>query len=71
MLDTRIPWVMFTAVALSFIPVMTMYGPEAALIAEGFLSATALQRRLDRLPVGLYHRGRACALYRNLAVRNL
>jgi hypothetical protein len=26
--------VIFTAVALSFIPVMTMYGPEAALIAE-------------------------------------
>ena len=26
----------FTAVALSFIPVMTMYGPEAALIAEAF-----------------------------------
>ena len=36
MLETRIPWVMFTAVALSFIPVMTMYGPEAALIAEAF-----------------------------------
>ena len=36
MLDTRIPWVIFTAVALSFIPVMTMYGPEAALIAEAF-----------------------------------
>jgi hypothetical protein len=26
----------FLAVALSFIPVMTMYGPEAALIAEAF-----------------------------------
>ena len=36
MLDTRIPWVIFTAVSLSFIPVMTMYGPEAALIAEAF-----------------------------------
>src|ERR1700730_19416867 len=36
MLDTRMPWVIFTAVALSFIPVMTMYGPEAALIAEAF-----------------------------------
>jgi MFS family permease len=36
MLDTRIEWVMFLAVALSFIPVMTMYGPEAALIAEAF-----------------------------------
>jgi hypothetical protein len=27
---------MFIAIALSFIPVMTMYGPEAALIAEAF-----------------------------------
>ena len=36
MLDTQIPWVIFIAVALSFIPVMTMYGPEAALIAEAF-----------------------------------
>ena len=27
---------MFLAVSLSFIPVMTMYGPEAALIAEAF-----------------------------------
>ena len=36
MLDTQVPWIMFTAVALSFIPVMTMYGPEAALIAEAF-----------------------------------
>jgi MFS family permease len=34
MLDTRIPWVMFIAGALSFIPVMTTCGPEAALIAE-------------------------------------
>jgi MFS family permease len=36
MLDTRIPSMIFIAVALSFIPVMTMYGPEAALIAEAF-----------------------------------
>jgi MFS family permease len=36
MLGTRNPWVIFTAVALSFIPVMTMYGPEVALIAEAF-----------------------------------
>ena len=36
MLDTRIPWVMFLAIALSLLPVMTMYGPEAALIAESF-----------------------------------
>jgi len=36
MLDTMIPTVIFIAVAISLIPVMTMYGPEAALIAEAF-----------------------------------
>jgi MFS family permease len=36
MLDTRSSTMIFIAVALSFIPVMTMYGPEAALIAEAF-----------------------------------
>jgi len=36
MLDTGIPWVIFLAVAVSLIPVMTEYGPEAALIAESF-----------------------------------
>jgi MFS family permease len=36
MLDTKSPTLIFIAVSLSFIPVMTMYGPEAALIAEAF-----------------------------------
>jgi MFS family permease len=36
LLDTRIPPVIFIAVALSGLPIMTMYGPEAALIAESF-----------------------------------
>ncbi|HEU0218818.1 MAG TPA: MFS transporter [Stellaceae bacterium] len=36
MLNTGIPWVIFLAIALSLLPVMTMYGPEAALIAESF-----------------------------------
>ena len=36
LLDTKIPGLMFLAVALSLIPIMTMYGPEAALIAESF-----------------------------------
>jgi MFS family permease len=36
MLDTRVPWVAFLAIALSLLPVMTEYGPEAALIAESF-----------------------------------
>jgi MFS family permease len=36
LLNTRNPGLMFLAVALSLIPIMTMYGPEAALIAESF-----------------------------------
>jgi MFS family permease len=36
MLKTGIPWVIFTAIAVSLLPVMTQYGPEAALIAESF-----------------------------------
>ena len=36
MLDTKSSTLIFIAVSLSFIPVMTMYGPEAALIAEAF-----------------------------------
>jgi MFS family permease len=36
MLKTGVPWVVFTAIAISLLPVMTQYGPEAALIAESF-----------------------------------
>jgi uncharacterized membrane protein len=36
MLNTGIPWVIFVAIAVSLLPVMTQYGPEAALIAESF-----------------------------------
>ena len=36
MLNTKIPALVFIAVALSLVPIMTMYGPEAALIAESF-----------------------------------
>ena len=36
LLDTRSPAVAFVAVAVSFLPVMNLYGPEAALIAEAF-----------------------------------
>jgi MFS family permease len=36
LLDTKIPWLIFLAVSVSLIPIMTMYGPEAALIAESF-----------------------------------
>jgi MFS family permease len=36
LLNTKIPALIFLAVALSLVPIMTMYGPEAALIAESF-----------------------------------
>jgi MFS family permease len=36
MLDTLMPMVIFIAIAISGVPVMTLYGPEAALIAESF-----------------------------------
>src|SRR6266550_2979240 len=36
LLDTKIPSLMFIAIALSLLPAMTCYGPQAALIAESF-----------------------------------
>jgi MFS family permease len=36
LLDTKVPELIFVAIALSFIPIMIMYGAEAALIAESF-----------------------------------
>src|SRR5271169_6359840 len=36
MLDTKVPALIFLAIAVSGLPIMTMYGPEAALIAESF-----------------------------------
>ncbi|HYZ22578.1 MAG TPA: MFS transporter [Rhodopila sp.] len=36
LLDTMSPVVIFLTVAISFLPVMNLYGPEAALIAEAF-----------------------------------
>ena len=36
MLDTMNPTIIFIAIAISLVPVMTLYGPEAALIAEAF-----------------------------------
>jgi len=36
MVDTAIPWVVFTAIVLSLIPHDMLYGPQAALIAEAF-----------------------------------
>ena len=50
-------------------PVMTLYGPEAALIAEVVLAAPALQRRVARLSACLGHRRRSVAVHRDGAVR--
>ena len=36
LLDTKSPTLMFIAIAFSLVPVMTLYGPQAALIAESF-----------------------------------
>jgi MFS family permease len=36
LLDTRSPTLIFIAIAFSLVPVMTLYGPQAALIAEAF-----------------------------------
>jgi MFS family permease len=36
MLNTMNPTIIFIAIAISLLPVMTLYGPEAALIAESF-----------------------------------
>jgi MFS family permease len=36
MLNTMNPTIIFIAIAISLLPVMTLYGPEAALIAEAF-----------------------------------
>lgn len=36
LLDTHSPVWMFVGIALSFLPVMNLYGPQAALIAESF-----------------------------------
>jgi MFS family permease len=57
MLDTGIPWVIFLAISLSLLPVMTQYGPEAALIAESFsprlrYSGTSLGYQLASLIAG-------------------
>jgi MFS family permease len=57
LLDTKIPALIFIAVALSLLPIMTMYGPEAALIAESFsprlrYSGTSLGYQLASIIAG-------------------
>jgi MFS family permease len=57
LLDTKVPILIFIAVALSLLPVMTCYGPEAALIAESFTprlrySGTSLGYQLASIIAG-------------------
>jgi MFS family permease len=57
MLNTGITWVIFLAIAISLLPVMTQYGPEAALIAESFTprlrySGTSLGYQLASIIAG-------------------
>jgi MFS family permease len=57
LLDTKVPALMFTAIALSLLPTVTCYGPEAALIAESFsprlrYSGTSLGYQLASIIAG-------------------
>jgi MFS family permease len=57
LLNTGIPVVIFCAIAVSLLPVMTEYGPEAALIAESFTprlrySGTSLGYQLASIIAG-------------------
>jgi MFS family permease len=57
LLNTKVPALIFVAVALSGLPVMTLYGPEAALIAESFTprlrySGTSLGYQLASIIAG-------------------
>lgn len=57
LLDTKVPALIFIAIALSLLPVTTCYGPQAALIAESFTprlrySGTSLGYQLASIIAG-------------------
>jgi len=57
LLDTQVPVLMFIAIALSLLPTVACYGPEAALIAESFTprlrySGTSLGYQLASIIAG-------------------
>jgi MFS family permease len=57
LLDSKVPALMFIAIALSLLPTVTCYGPEAALIAESFTprlrySGTSLGYQLASIIAG-------------------
>ena len=71
MLDTRVPMLIFIAIALSLIPVMTHVRPGGGADRGELHAAAALQRRLARLSACLDHRRRSVAVHRDVAVRDL
>ena len=57
LLDTKVPSLIFIAIALSLLPATTCYGPQAALIAESFTprlrySGTSLGYQLASIIAG-------------------
>src|SRR5713226_5304970 len=57
LLDTKIPGLVFLGIAVSLIPIMNLYGPQAALIAESFsprlrYSGTSLGYQLASIIAG-------------------
>ena len=57
LLDTKVPVLIFIAIALSLLPVTTCYGPQAAMIAESFTprlrySGTSLGYQLASIIAG-------------------
>jgi MFS family permease len=57
LLDTKVPGLIFLAVALGLLPITTLYGPQAALIAESFsprlrYSGTSLGYQLASIIAG-------------------
>jgi MFS family permease len=57
LLDTKVPALIFIAIALSLLPVTTCYGPQAAMIAESFTprlrySGTSLGYQLASIIAG-------------------
>ena len=69
MLNSLVPALMFLAIMLSFVPHGLIFGPQAALFAECFTAAAALQRHVDRLSSRRRHRRRAGAADRDGAAR--
>ena len=68
LLDTKTPTLIFFGIALSLLPMMTCYGPQAALICRKLHTSAALQRCFARLSAGLDYRRWPIAVYRHGAV---